>query len=79
VTRRDPAGPLILYTSEKCGLCDRAKLALARAGVAYREVAVGDDHPYRLRTPVLEAGGVVAAEGDIDDGSLRRTLGGRHP
>lgn len=65
---------LVLYTSQNCGLCDRAKRALARAGAAYEEVLVGDDHPYRLRTPVLERGGRLVAEGDIDDPVLRNAL-----
>jgi len=68
---------LVLYTSENCGLCDRAKLALARAGAEYSEVLVADDHPYRLRTPVLEAAGEVVAEGDIDDLAVGRALGKR--
>jgi glutaredoxin len=65
---------LVLYTSENCGLCDRAKHALARAGAAYDEVLVADDHPYRLRTPVLESGGTVVAEGIIGDPELRKAL-----
>jgi glutaredoxin len=65
---------LVLYTSENCGLCVRAKEALARIGAAYEEVLVPDDHEYRLRTPVLEAAGHVVAEGLIDDMALRRML-----
>jgi glutaredoxin len=65
---------LVLYTSENCGLCDRAKHALARAGAVYEEVLVGDDHDYRFRTPVLEIGGSVVAEGIIGDLELRKAL-----
>jgi glutaredoxin len=70
-----PSG-LVLYTSEQCGLCDRAKEALARLGAAYEELPVGDDHPYRLRTPVLEARGRIVAEGDLSWDVLRRALAG---
>ena len=66
--------PLILYTSENCGLCDHAKVALAALGLSYEEVLVPDDHVYRLRTPVLEAGGRVVVEGMIDAAALRRAL-----
>jgi glutaredoxin len=65
---------LVLYTSENCGLCERAKAALARAGAGYEEVLVADDHPYRFRTPVLETGGSVVAEGVIGDLELRKAL-----
>ena len=71
VSRR---GPLVLFTSENCGLCEHAKDALVRLGLTYDEVLVPDDHPYRLRTPVLEAGGLVVAEGQIDEGVLRRAV-----
>jgi glutaredoxin len=65
---------LVLYTSENCGLCDRAKHALSRAGATYEEVLVGDDHEYRFRTPVLEVAGAVVAEGIIGDLELRKAL-----
>lgn len=65
---------LVLYTSENCGLCDHAKEALASLGATYEEVLVPDDHPYRLRTPVLEKDGRVVDEGQITAESLRRAL-----
>lgn len=67
-------GGLVLYTSERCGLCDRAKDALVRLGASFAEVLVADDHPYRLRTPVLEADGRVVAEGDITAVDIRAAL-----
>jgi glutaredoxin len=67
--------PVVLFTSERCGLCDRAKDALARLGVPFEEIEVGDDHPYRLRTPLIERDGSVVAEGEVDDVSLARALG----
>jgi glutaredoxin len=72
--RRRRRAPLVLYTSENCGLCDHAKEALVRLGLAYEEILVPDDHRYRLRTPVLEAAGAVVAEGQIDEPALRRAL-----
>ena len=69
------AGTLVLYTSENCGLCGYAKDALEDLGLAYEELEVPDDHPYRLRTPVLESDGIVVAEGQITADALRRTLG----
>lgn len=65
---------LILYTSERCGLCDRAKAALSELGLAYEEVLVPDDHPYRLRTPVLASADRVIAEGEISSREIRRAL-----
>lgn len=67
---------LVLYTSENCGLCDHAKEALASLGSVYEEVLVPDDHPYRLRTPVLERDGVIIDEGQITTDSLRRAFRG---
>jgi len=75
--RRPPAEPLTLYTSENCGLCERARAVLAELGLAYTEVVVPDDHPYRLRTPVLGAGSRLVAEGKITPRSVRR--GQRRP
>ena len=66
--------PLVLFTSENCGLCIKAKEALAFLGLGYQEVLVADDHPYRLRTPVIEQAGRVVAEGMIDRVILRRAL-----
>jgi glutaredoxin len=68
---------LVLFTSENCGLCIRAKEALARLGLVYEEILVADDHAYRLRTPVIERAGRVVAEGQIDEGALRRAFGRR--
>ncbi|TMK22129.1 MAG: glutaredoxin [Actinobacteria bacterium] len=70
---------VVLYTSERCGLCDRAKEALSRLGVAFEEIEVGDGHPYRLRTPVIERDGSVVAEGAVDHVSLARALGRERP
>jgi glutaredoxin len=68
------ATKVILYTSERCGLCDRAKWVLERLEVPYEEILVADDHPYRLRTPVVERNGVVVDEGEIDRASLQKAL-----
>jgi len=66
---------VVLYTSERCGLCERARWALERVGADWTENLVGDDHPYRLRTPVIERDGVVVAEGEIDRATLAKALG----
>jgi glutaredoxin len=73
---RTAAGPIVLYSSENCGLCEHARDALAELGVSYEEIEVPDDHPYRLRTPVVESDGLVLAEGQITAAGLRRTLSG---
>jgi hypothetical protein len=73
---RTTAGPIVLYTSETCGLCEHARDALAELGVSYEEIEVPDDHPYRLRTPVVEWDGLVVAEGQIAAADLRRALKG---
>jgi glutaredoxin len=65
---------LVLYTSDNCGLCVRAKEALTALGLSWDEVLVPDDHAFRLRTPVLESKGRVVAEGQIDVSVLRRVL-----
>ena len=71
---KQPRESLVLYTSENCGLCEHAKDALAALRLSFEEVLVPDEHPYRLRTPVLEAGGRVVAEGQIDQATLRRAV-----
>jgi glutaredoxin len=68
---------LVLFTSENCGLCVHAKEALAGIGLEYEEILVADDHPYRLRTPVIERAGRLVAEGRIDEVTLRRALSRR--
>jgi hypothetical protein len=73
---RTTAGPIVLYSSENCGLCEHARDALAELGVSYEEIEVPDDHPYRLRTPVVEWDGLVVAEGQIAAADLRRALRG---
>jgi hypothetical protein len=75
---RSPRGAttsLVLYSSENCGLCEHARRALEDLGLAYREVEVPDDHPYRLRTPVLEWDGAVVGEGEISASELRHLVG----
>jgi hypothetical protein len=71
------SGTLVLYTSENCGLCEHARDALEGLRLSYEEIEVPDDHPYRLRTPVLESDGIVVAEGQITPDELRQRLGTR--
>jgi hypothetical protein len=72
---RTAAGRLLLYSSENCGLCERARDAIADLGLSYEEIEVPDDHPYRLRTPVVEWDGLVVAEGLITEADLRAAVG----
>jgi glutaredoxin len=65
---------VVLYTSAGCHLCDQAKAALRALRVPYEERDAGQDAQLRLRTPVVEAGGVVVAEGDVTAATLRRVL-----
>jgi hypothetical protein len=48
---------------------------LAGLGLTFVESDTPDDHPYRLRTPVLLAGGEVVAEGHIDPALIGRLRG----
>lgn len=72
---RRAGGDLVLYTSEDCGLCEYARAVLDELDLEFDELEVADDHPYRLRTPVLESDGVVVAEGEIRPDLLRGVLG----
>ena len=72
---RTAGGPIVLYSSEKCGLCEHARDALDELGLFYEEIEVPDDHPYRLRTPVVELDGLVLAEGQITAAGLRAAVG----
>jgi len=69
------SGTLVLYTSENCGLCEHARDAIEGLRLSYEEIEVPDDHPYRLRTPVLESDGIVVDEGQITSEELRQRLG----
>lgn len=63
---------VVLYTSAGCHLCDDAKAAFRALRIPYEERDAGDDEGLRLRTPVVEAGGVVVAEGEVTVVTLRR-------
>ncbi len=71
---RPPAGDVVLYTTPGCHLCDDARELLKATGVPFREVDASGDSTRFLRTPVIEADGVVAGEGEIDPALLRRAL-----
>jgi glutaredoxin len=73
---RTTGRPIVLFSSENCGLCEHARDALSELGLFYEEIEVPDDHPYRLRTPVVELDGSVVAEGQITVAGLRRILSG---
>jgi glutaredoxin 3 len=46
---------VLLYTTEWCGLCSRAKHLLEQRGIPYREVSLDDDPAFRQR--VFDLGG----------------------
>lgn len=73
---------LVLVVSEDCHLCEKARSLLARLGVAYREVDLGDDEARELARrgvpvvffPVLLDDGRVIAYGDISEAELSIAL-----
>jgi glutaredoxin len=73
---------LVLVVSEDCHLCAKARGLLARLGVAYREVDLGDDEARELARrgvpvvffPVLVDDGRVIAYGDISESELSAAL-----
>jgi glutaredoxin len=72
-----------LYTIPgQCPLCDEAREALGRAGVAYSEVDIRTDRAllraYRLEIPVLTVDGRKEFVGRIDTDRLRRLLAKTH-
>jgi glutaredoxin len=66
---------VVVFTSAGCPLCDQAKAALRALGVSFSERDAGGNADLATRTPVIEADGVVVAEGDVTVGRLRRALG----
>ena len=63
---------VVLYTSDFCGYCVRAKALLDRAGVPYSEVALDAGDP-ELRTKLEEATGGMTLPQIVIDG---RPVGG---
>lgn len=68
----------VLYTRERCPLCDKAKDILARfsaeTGAGYKEVDIYSDdeliEKYGMMIPVLECKGEVIQYGKLDYGGL---------
>jgi len=50
---------IVIYTSQFCGYCSRAKMLLESKGVNYKEVAV-DKEPGQRQTMVQRAGGATS-------------------
>ena len=65
---------IVLYSRPRCHLCDAAREALGRAGLAFREVDVDGDPALRAEygttIPVVEVGGIPVFEGGMDPGGL---------
>jgi glutaredoxin len=69
---------LILYTRPGCHLCDDARSALGRLGLAFAEVDITTDDAlharYLERIPVVTHDGEELADGWVDEGVLRERL-----
>lgn len=69
---------LVLYSREKCPLCDKAKIILdelvSEIGITYREIDIYSDDDllerFGLMIPVLEWQGEIIQYGNIDKYSL---------
>ena len=77
------AAEVVLYTRRGCHLCDEAKLALERAGLAAREVDIDSDPDLHQRynecVPVVEIDGRERFRGRVSEVLLRRLLAMRRP
>jgi hypothetical protein len=75
---------LVLVVSDDCRLCDRARAALVRLRLPFREVDIVEDEAGELAArgvpivffPVLLHGDRVLAYGEISDRELRPLLSG---
>lgn len=67
-------GDVVLYSTPGCHLCETAAQVLRSLRVPFLEVDAREDSERFLRVPVIEVGGEVAAEGQIDLFGLRRAL-----
>lgn len=73
---------LLLYTREKCPLCDKAKKILDELvdeiGISYQEIDIYSDDEllerFGLMIPVLELDGEVIQFGNLDKPSLHGIL-----
>jgi predicted thioredoxin/glutaredoxin len=69
---------VVLVTRKGCHLCDQALSLLQELGAAHELADVDvDEELFRLydwRVPVVLVDGVVAAEGKIDKGTLKRLI-----
>jgi glutaredoxin len=73
---------LLLYTRERCPLCDKAKNILdelvSEIGISYKEIDIHSDDDlierFGLMIPVLEWQGEILQYGNIDKYSLRSML-----
>lgn len=65
---------VILYSKPRCGLCEKAKEALAVAGIGFEEIDITKDpglqEEYGLLIPVVEVAGRIIFEAGMDAESL---------
>ena len=50
---------VVIYTSQFCGYCSRAKMLLDSKGVQYKEISV-DKYPDKRREMIQRAGGATS-------------------
>jgi len=73
-----PRPGVVLFHAQGCHLCDRARDALDRVGVAYESVDITGvdslEERYREWLPVVEIDGARAFVYYVDEAALRRKL-----
>ena len=72
------APKIVLYTRQKCPLCDEATKLLTRYGLSYGSVDINNDvslkDQFDTCVPVVEVDGRVRFRGRINEVLLRRLL-----
>jgi glutaredoxin len=71
-----------LLTRQRCGLCEKARLALEAVGrdvpLAVTALDIDEDEAllreFHIRVPVVRMGGEVLAEGVVTEAALRSAL-----
>src|SRR5207249_11157965 len=65
-----PVGPVVLFSRQRCHLCDDAGRGLQAAGIGFAEVDIDTDRvlqaEYGTSVAVVEAGGVPVFEAGMD-------------
>ncbi|MCA9259492.1 MAG: glutaredoxin family protein [Planctomycetales bacterium] len=73
---------VVLYTRERCCLCDDARQLLAKHGIIANEVDIDGDQTlcerFNTCVPVVEIDGRVRFRGRVDELLLRRLIDGEN-